>query len=451
MSDSAELSEDIQRLNATAESLGKQLKEAAADDGRYNELKAQLDRVEADIEAQKAVDKTKAREEEIDARMRRIEEGLSAMRSPSKASVIGPGFAPASGANTDTFMATLARSNSLRLAGSIEAMSAAKASLEEMGAVWQAPDPAAKATVGDTDAAGGYLVPNNVVGEINLQATPGRSVVDLFNTINGVRGSGVDIPWEQEGISRAVIALPGATKENSNFIVNNYSATLYTLARIFDVGNQLLRHSQGAAERLVRRKLARAFALGEDYYAIQGSGSSQPYGLLTALGTSGDYVSTFSSPADNTVAGSVASAIATAAGALENRGAMATGAVMNTVDFWRMARQGSDEAGFFFNPAEGPSNIDAAGAGTAGGRGWSVFGIPLRHTPNVPTDTLVVGDFADVDFYRGEGYRVDTSSEAGDRWDKNLTGFRGEEEIAFDARPAVYTGKFQRITNAVGA
>jgi hypothetical protein len=42
---------------------------------------------------------------------------------------------------------------------------------------------------------------------------------------------------------------------------------------------------------------------------------------------------------------------------------------------------------------------------------------------------------------------VDVSSEAGDRWDKNLTGFRGEEEIAFDARPFVYTGLFQRVAN----
>jgi hypothetical protein len=52
---------------------------------------------------------------------------------------------------------------------------------------------------------------------------------------------------------------------------------------------------------------------------------------------------------------------------------------------------------------------------------------------------------------RGHGYRVDVCSEVGDRWDKNLTSFRGEEEIAFDARPAVYAGKFQRITNAGGA
>jgi hypothetical protein len=37
--------------------------------------------------------------------------------------------------------------------------------------------------------------------------------------------------------------------------------------------------------------------------------------------------------------------------------------------------------------------------------------------------------------------RGQISSEAGDRWDGNLTGFRGEEEIAFDARPSVYTFK----------
>ena len=42
---------------------------------------------------------------------------------------------------------------------------------------------------------------------------------------------------------------------------------------------------------------------------------------------------------------------------------------------------------------------------------------------------------------------MDASSEAGDGWDKYLTGFRGEEEIAFDTRPAVYALKFKRIVN----
>jgi hypothetical protein len=45
---------------------------------------------------------------------------------------------------------------------------------------------------------------------------------------------------------------------------------------------------------------------------------------------------------------------------------------------------------------------------------------------------------------------VDVSTEAGDRWDKNLTGFRGEEEFAFNADPYVLAGRFQRITDILG-
>ena len=436
-----EIGEEIAKLTTTAKDLAEQMKVAAGEDeSRYNELKAQLDKVTEDFKAAKEQEAKQAREADADARLRQLEADLSAIRSPSKASIIGPGPALNVSVGTDHFFATLATATNPRLTGfNFEQMTAAKAALEEMGSAWAAPDPAAKATVGDTDAAGGYLVPNNVVADINLQATAPRSVVDLFDNVNEVRGSAVDIPWEQESISRAVIALPGATKENSNFIVNNYTATLYTLARIFDVGNQLLRHSQGAAERLVRSKLARAFALGEDYYALQGTGTSQPYGLLTALGTSGTYVTSHTA-SNSTVAGSGITAILKAAGALADRGAIPDGVVLNSGDFYTIAAQGSDNAGFWRDPFGTIANIgqDVAGPG----------GLRWRHSPNMPTDSLVVGEYGTTQFFRGDGYRVDTSSEAGDRWDKNLTGFRGEEEIAFDARPAVYAGKFQRITDA---
>ena len=446
MSDQTEIGEEIAKLTTTAKDLAEQMKVAAGEDeSRYNELKAQLDKVTEDFKAAKEQEAKLAREADSEARLRQLEADLSAVsRSPSKASIIGPGFGPSTDAGVDHFFATLATATNPRLTGyNFDAMKEAKASLDAMGSSWQGVDPASKATVGDTDAAGGYLVPNNVVADINLQAMPERSVVDLFTVINGVRGSAVDIPWEQSADSRAVIAAAGATKENSNFIVNNYTATLYTLARIFDVGNQLLRQSEGAAERLVRSKLARAFALGEDYYAIQGSGSSQPYGLLTALGTSGTYV-TSHTPSASTVAGNFASAIAKAAGAIADRGARPDAVVMNSGDYWTSLPHGDDDAGFYVNPAGGAFQFNATAAGAIGAGPW---GVRLAHTPNMPTDSLVVGEFRAAQFYRGQGYRVDVSDQAGDRWDKNLTGFRGEEEIAFDARPFVYTGYFQRITD----
>jgi HK97 family phage major capsid protein len=254
------------------------------------------------------------------------------------------------------------------------------------------------------------------------------------------------VPFEDANsvYSRAIIAGAGTLKENSNFITNSYTATLYTLARIYDVGNQLLRNSQGAAEQLVRSALGRAFAQGEDYYVIQGSGSSEPYGLLTALGTSGTYHTTFSSPSQSTVAGNWATAIAAMAGAVANRGAVPDAAVLNSGDYWTVIASGADAAGFYVDPVGGSYNFNGAAAGVSGAGPW---GLSLRHTPNMPSDSAVVGEFKSALFFRGQGYRVDVSSEAGTRWDYNLTGFRGEEEIGFDARPAVYTGHFQRVNN----
>ena len=37
------------------------------------------------------------------------------------------------------------------------------------------------------------------------------------------------------------------------------------------------------------------------------------------------------------------------------------------------------------------------------------------------------------------------SSEAGSRFDQNITGFRAEEEFGFNAEPYVRTGKFVKI------
>jgi HK97 family phage major capsid protein len=441
MSDQTEIGEEIAKLTTTAKDLAEQMKVAAGEDeSRYNELKAQLDKVTEDFKRLKEQEAKAAREAYATARLSQLEADLSAIRSPSKASIIGPGTSP-SQKGSDEFFKTLATATNPRLTGhNFDAMREAKATLESMGSYWGEVPAESKATVGDTDAAGGYLVPNNVVLSIDEQATAMRTVVDLATQINGVNGSAVDIPYEADAIARAVIAAPGATKENSNFAVNNYTATLYTLARIFDVGNQLLRQSAGAAESLVRSKLARAFALGEDYYFLNGTGSSQPYGLLTALGTSGAHVTTFSSPSNSTVAGSMISAVLTASGELADLGAVPDGAVLNSGDYYLMARQGSDTAGFWVDPFQ---TIQAAGADARG-----PGGLRWRHSPNVPTDTIVVGEFRDLLFVRGQGYRVDTSSEAGDRWDKNLTGFRGEEEIAFDARPSVYTLHFKRIVNA---
>ena len=439
-------SDDIAKLLGRATELGERVNSLAAEDkeGRA-EAQANFAEIKAQINDLQKAENARIADVERKTILADLEALKESTRRPSKADDVKRQPNTAGPAET-FFFSTLAFARSPQLAGSVKAQIDAQEKLAEMGSFWGDVPTESKATVGGTNAAGGYLVPAPVVSAINYQATPGRAVVDLFQTINDVRGTGVAIPFEDANsvYSRAIIAGAGTLKENSNFLVNSYTATLYTLARIYDVGNQLLRQSEGAAEQLVRNALGRAFALGEDYYAIQGSGSSEPYGLLTALGTGGPYVTTFSSPSASTIAGNWATCLAKLAGAVATRGAVPDAAIMNSGDYWTVIASGADAAGFYVDPSGGSYGFNASAQATTGAGPW---GLRLRHTPNVPSDTAVVGEFSTTPFFRGQSYRVDVSSEAGTRWDYNLTGFRGEEEIAFDARPSVYTGHYQRSIN----
>ena len=89
---------------------------------------------------------------------------------------------------------------------------------------------------------------------------------------------------------------------------------MYTLAAIYDVSNQLLRKSVGAAQTDVLQELNGALERGVSTYIFQGTGSSQPLGLNAALVTSPpfDPVTTSSHSPAATIAGSVAAAMATA-------------------------------------------------------------------------------------------------------------------------------------------
>ena len=120
------------------------------------------------------------------------------------------------------------------------------------------------------------------------------------------------------------------------------------------------------------------------------------------------------------------------------RGERATGIVMNPTDYWEMAVETlgtSGAGGWAFDAATGPQSAPVI----------NVWGIPVYRDVNLPTGTALAGNWADCDVYIGQEFRIDVSSEAGSRFDQNVTGFRGEEEFAFNAEPYVRTGKFVKI------
>lgn len=435
MAEIKELDEKLDKLIARGHELGEELS-AKADATRVAEIAEEQARIREELvktNEEREAAAAKAQQDELVKFMEQLK--ADAERKPSKADQIGSltGDKPTDVGN---FFANVAKARR----GNTEA----KATLEAQGAFYSdVPAESAgslKATLGTTDGTGGYLIPNPVIADLLDMGRINNPMRSLLTVVNGIRGTQVEVPTEGLAPTRASITAWGDTKPNVNLTVNSYTATLYTLAVIADASNQLLRHSEGAAEQLIRSNIAERIALGEQYYTLNGSGTNEPKGILTSIGTSGTWVSSFT-PA-TTLAGSISAAIATAAGAVSTRNRIPDAALLHPSAFWALAAEGTNEAGFFLSPTGGPTDINPRSI-------ISPFGIPVYQSTEMPTDDLLVGQFKRAQFFVGDEFRVDVSTEAGDRWDKNLTGFRAEEEIGFNADPYVVAGYFQRITDVI--
>jgi HK97 family phage major capsid protein len=431
------LSEQQGVILKTMEDIAEKIK---AGDGDLVELKSQLGDLSQQMATIADERKAAAREAEYAQALKDINELKAGVRAPSKARAIGAGIEPGDLAASAGFFYSLWASKSRRVSPDLNAWG--KAQLEGMGSVWADVPPESKATLGDTPAAGGNIVPSAVLQsfiEIAVPLNPYRTLLTV-TPVGFV--TGVEIPTEGLAPTRATIVGTGELKPKRDLLTDKYTATMYTLAEIYDVGNQLLRNSRGVAEKNIRSRLGRAFGLGESYYVLRGSGTNEPKGILTSIGTTGEFHTTFT-PSASTLAGSAASAVAAAAGPIANRAVNPDGVVVNAADFWTMVAQGTDEAGFFIAPSGGPTSVDATGLD------MRIWGLRTLGDPNMPADNLVVGAYKVAELFTGDQYRVDVSEEAGERWDRNLTGFRGEEEIGFNADPYVTTGHFQRISNLI--
>lgn len=439
MDNVTELTEQLGSLTKKLDAALGVMDEAKADDtARWQSANEERIAVATELGNVKAKIEAAEREQATASAIEEMRELKATLRTPSKASIIGPGFAPVQGYTAGDFITAVINSHS----NDPELLGPAKAALSAFGSAYMEKPAESKATLGLTDSTGGFIIPNNLVESLMKPETAPNLVRQLVTVVNGITGTGVDQPYRSTAPARATVVAPGVVKENLDLTYGNYTATLYTIARIYDLSTRFVRTSAGAAEADVISELRRGFDLGEAYYVLYGAGTTEPHGILTALvDASPTFDSTFTGA--TTLVGSVAAGVAVAAGNLAARNQTPTAAVMNAADYWTMFRQGADAAGFYAGGAyAGAFSIDPANQ-------LRVWGVPVYADNNVTTDTLLIGNFRAAKLYVGLGYRVDTSDQAGNRWDYNLIGFRGEEDIAFDARAAVATGAFQRITNLI--
>jgi HK97 family phage major capsid protein len=298
-----------------------------------------------------------------------------------------------------------------------------------------------KAVLGTSAATGQAIVPGNFVAALVDQIALVNPYRRAFDVISGISGAGVSVPYETTAVTAALVqGAYGSNKDVRDWGFGAATATLYTIAQIADVGNQLLRQSNGGAERSARRRLAGSIGMTEAQWINNGSGSSQPLGFFAAIAANGN-VAAFKTTLSSEPR---AAAIGRGIGSLEARGVMADNLAifLAPTDYWELASEGLGTA------YAGGWAIDPAGGAAANPPISSVWGVPIYRDPNWPSTkagTALIVDRGSCEIFTGQEYRIDVSSEGGNRFDQNITGFRAEEEFAFTAEPAVKTGRVQEV------
>lgn len=294
-----------------------------------------------------------------------------------------------------------------------------------------------KGILGTSDATGQSIAPNNFVAGLVQHVGTRNPFRGLMAVNSGITASAVDVPYTADAISAALKqGSNGSNKDVRDVSFGQSTATLYTIAQIADISNQLLRQTGGVAEAMARKRLAESIAMTESNWIVNGSGSGQPLGILQAILNYGDPLSgryaLNSEPRVAAIAGGIAK--------LEARGVQATAIVMNPTDYWTALREGlgtSYAGGWAVDPAAGPFS----GVPTT-----NLWGLPVIRCADLASGTALVADWSAFDIFLGQDFRIDVSSEAGNRFDQNVTGFRAEEDFGFTALPGVATGKLVKVT-----
>lgn len=376
--------------------------------------------------------------------------------SPLLEQVFGAGYTPGS------FLGSVAAFKGFMSDGiDIDQIQAGKAKLQELGLYYAGPATfsTGKATLGNTSAGGGYVLPNNLVDAVIKPKTQAAVYRNLITVIPNVTVRGIDQPYRLGAPARMTYADWGQTKENVDEGYGSYTANLVTFARIYDIGKQYLRFSAGSAERDVLDELAKAADLAENYEVMVGPGSGSIgsgdacLGIFTSLNATpaflGYKTAKTGAASASTIVGSFAAAINELNGLLAARNRSNEAVIVDSTTYFSAIAQGSDTAGFWVSPTGGPTGFSRNESGQL-----TYWGVPIFYDTNltangVTSKVAMAGEWKQFKLYRGMEFRIDSSDQAGTRWDKNLVGFRGEMELGFNAESPVHVGAAQLMTAVI--
>lgn len=140
---------------------------------------------------------------------------------------------------------------------------------------------AAKATLAEgSNNAGGFLVPVDLYNEI-IARRDEMSLLGAFN-VRRIRTSErqIVVPAQSTKSSFAIVAESGSANFSEPDFANSKTITVYKYSLAMKVTSELLNDEQTNLQQFLTNDIARAYAIAVNNAIINGTGSSQPYGIL---------------------------------------------------------------------------------------------------------------------------------------------------------------------------
>lgn len=294
-----------------------------------------------------------------------------------------------------------------------------------------------KAMTEGTGSAGGYLVPDQVSGELLALRQQDAVLRGLFSSLDVTTDSlriasvtgGLTAGWVDEL----------ATKPSADMTFDEISASVFTAAGLAIVSNQLLADATRSVDGLINSDLAKRLKNLEEVAFLNGSGTGQPRGILNTSGVQTESLTVTTIP-------ELLDAIVNAIDKIHTNFLGAPNAIVMHPRTWaRIVKARESTAPSTYLVGAGGSawgrraNDSLPGYGAGQTPRGDLFGLPVYTTANVPTNLggtddesrIIVGKFDEALILDRQGITLDRSEHV--YFTSNQTVFRAEERLGFTA------------------
>ncbi len=308
-----------------------------------------------------------------------------------------------------------------------------------------------------TPGTGGFLVVpqyfQQLFAEVRRQGNALRALGWL--NMHPVESNLIMIPRGAGSATFGIVA-EGTAKPSADPSFTQIQVNIFTAAGIYKMSKQMAQDSSPTAMDLAVRELGSLAGNYEEQKCLYGSGTGEPRGILNVTG--------LSSPAPLAAGLNQQAVIDKMLDAVVNITTSyfgpPTGALMHPRRLAWLLKAKDTAGNYLFNPSgsfrqpnAAPMMDDVTSVSTGvSDAPYSLFGIPIGESANVPTnlgvgtneDTVILAAWQEAHWFQRQEVTVDVSDIAGTAFEQNLVFIRLEERFGFTAER--YPSAFAAVT-----